>query len=274
MEHQVDRQDGIRDVREALAARPDEDFVISAPVRRKSAVRAKPRKVTVGERVMAFVLSHPREMLAATLLTGCAGIIAWNALVLQSARHPAPLFNQRDGAAASARPVPPTRPVVTQSVAPDPQVSLPPSTQLGPAAPAQAIPPAAAPKLPSRSAIADLIRNGGEVPSAPPRPVAPSAPAPAAGAAPVMRDPIGEIIRMGGPVPTPPANVGKAGDVVLSGQRALAKLGYNVKPDGMMGAGTRQAIERFEQERRLPVTGEFNPRTVRELTTASGMAVQ
>nr|WP_281409345.1 peptidoglycan-binding domain-containing protein [Microvirga terricola] len=78
---------------------------------------------------------------------------------------------------------------------------------------------------------------------------------------------------MGGPVPTPPANVGKS-DVVLSGQRALAKLGYNVKPDGVMGAGTRQAIERFEQERRLPVTGDFSPRTIRELAAASGIAVQ
>jgi peptidoglycan hydrolase-like protein with peptidoglycan-binding domain len=41
-----------------------------------------------------------------------------------------------------------------------------------------------------------------------------------------------------------------------------------------MGSGTRQAIERFEQDRRLPVTGEFNARTVRELTTASGITVQ
>jgi peptidoglycan hydrolase-like protein with peptidoglycan-binding domain len=91
-----------------------------------------------------------------------------------------------------------------------------------------------------------------------------------------VRDPIAEIIRMGGPVPTPPANVGRsdAGDLVLSGQRALARLGYGVKVDGMMGAGTRQAIERFEQDRRLPVTGEFGPRTVRELSAVSGIMVQ
>ncbi len=81
---------------------------------------------------------------------------------------------------------------------------------------------------------------------------------------------------MGGPVPTPPANVGKAdaGEVVLAGQRALAKLGYGVKADGIMGAGTRQAIERFEQDRRLPVTGEFGARTARELSAASGITVQ
>jgi peptidoglycan hydrolase-like protein with peptidoglycan-binding domain len=41
-----------------------------------------------------------------------------------------------------------------------------------------------------------------------------------------------------------------------------------------MGPGTRQAIERFERDRRLPVTGEFTPRTVRELTAASGISVE
>ena len=80
---------------------------------------------------------------------------------------------------------------------------------------------------------------------------------------------------MGGAVPTPPANVGRpdGADPVLSAQRALAKLGYPVKPDGMMGAATRTAIERFEQDRRLPVTGEFNARTLRDLSAASGISI-
>lgn len=84
------------------------------------------------------------------------------------------------------------------------------------------------------------------------------------------------MIRMGGPVPVPPGNVGRTdpGDTILAGQRALARLGYSVKVDGMMGSGTRQAVERFEQERRLPVTGEFNARTMRELSNASGITVQ
>jgi peptidoglycan hydrolase-like protein with peptidoglycan-binding domain len=84
------------------------------------------------------------------------------------------------------------------------------------------------------------------------------------------------MIRMGGPVPVPPANVGRSdpGDTILSGQRALARLGYSVKVDGVMGSGTRQAVERFEQDRRLPVTGEFNARTIRELSSHSGIAVQ
>ncbi|MBF9232037.1 peptidoglycan-binding domain-containing protein [Microvirga alba] len=265
-------------MREALAARPDGDFIVSAPVRRKSSARTKAKKVGVGARLMAFVFSHPREMIAAAFLAGCGGVITYNALVLQSARHPAPLFNQRDIGPAR-QPLPPLRPGagVTEPQSPAPAPAQP--AALVPAAPAATPAPAAPSKLPSRGAIADLIRNGGEAAPAPPQPAKAAVvppPAPTAAAAPVMRDPIGEIIRMGGPVPTPPANVGKAGsgDLVMSGQRALAKLGYSVKADGMMGTGTRQAIERFEQERRLPVTGDFSPRTVRELSAASGIVVQ
>jgi peptidoglycan hydrolase-like protein with peptidoglycan-binding domain len=128
-----------------------------------------------------------------------------------------------------------------------------------------------------------MIRNGGEpapAAQAASRPAQATASAmaaaPSPNRAPTVRDPIAEIIRLGGPVPTPPANVGRAdsGDLVLAGQRALARLGYGVKADGLMGAGTRQAIERFEQDRRLPVTGEFSGRTARELSALSGIAVQ
>ncbi len=61
---------------------------------------------------------------------------------------------------------------------------------------------------------------------------------------------------------------------VLAAQRALNKLNYGpVKPDGLMGPGTRQAIERFERDRKLPVTGEPAGRTARELAAASGIAI-
>jgi peptidoglycan hydrolase-like protein with peptidoglycan-binding domain len=271
-------------LREALAARPDGDFMVAAPARRRSP--AKVKKVGAGARLLSFALRHPREIVVSLLLTGCGGAIAWNALVLQTARHPAPLFNQQNPAPQLARPLPPTRPAPPAPEAPA-QAAVQPSSLAPAVAPAPA-----APKLPSRGAIVDLIRNGGDAaqslaaqsqasqPQAPQPPVRAASAPPAASAAPskapAMRDPIGEIIRMGGPVPTPPANVGKAepGDLILAGQRALAKLGYGIKADGLMGTGTRQAIERFEQERHLPVTGEFGARTARELSAASGIAVQ
>lgn len=250
----------------------------SAPARRRSPARAK--KPSAGARLFSLATGHPREVLAALFLTGCGGFIAWNALVLQNARHPAPLFTPQAGqrpAPEAVRPVPPTRPLAAQSE----QEAVAPIQPMASVANPTPAAPAPASKLPSRGAISDMIRNGGEVAQpAPPQarvaPVAPTAPAPAPSRAPTVRDPIGEIIRMGGPVPTPPANVGQAdsGGLVLSGQKALAKLGYGIRADGVMGAGTRQAIERFEQDRRLPVTGEFGPRTARELSSLSGIAVQ
>ena len=63
--------------------------------------------------------------------------------------------------------------------------------------------------------------------------------------------------------------------LVAAAQRALAKLDYlSSKPDGVLGPATRQAIERFEREHRLPVTGDLGPRTARELAATSGIPVE
>jgi hypothetical protein len=279
-------------VRDAFAAESEDDFDLPAVVRRKAPPRPQkrasrqPRKVGVAERVIAQALNNPGKLLAALFLTGCSGAIAWNALALQSVRHPAPLFNHSDPAVAAAAPaaalsevLPPARPGA-ESVDAQAMVSDEPVPQAAPPVEAVSAPPVSAPRPPARSAMTDLIRNGGVPPTAP-QPAArvqqsAAAPAPTPARAPTVRDPIAEMIRLGGPVPTPPANVGRqdAGDIVLSGQRALARLGYSVKVDGMMGPGTRQAIERFQQDRRIPVTGEFSGRTLRELSSLSGITVQ
>ena len=62
---------------------------------------------------------------------------------------------------------------------------------------------------------------------------------------------------------------------VAAAQRALAKLGYGpLKADGVLGEGTRQAIERFERDRRLAVTRDLAPRTLKELSAQSGVAIE
>jgi hypothetical protein len=279
-------------LREAFVDQPDDDMDLPAVVRRKAPARppqrraAKPpRRPGMAERTVAFVFGHPRQILAALFLTGCGGAIAWNALALQSSRHPAPLFNTREivlapepsPEAETDQLLPPVRPgtelAAQPATGPNPHAFAPPA-----AAPEASA--AGAPAKPvARSPIADMIRNGGQPAPAAAPPARAQQPAPAA-APPVARtaarDPIADMIRMGGPVPVPPGNVGRSdpGDTVLAGQRALARLGYSVKVDGLMGSGTRQAIERFEQDKRLPVTGEFNARTMRELSSASGIAVQ
>lgn len=279
-------------MRDAFAAESDDDFDLPAVVRRKAPPRPQkraarqPKKVGVAERAIGQALSNPGKVLAALFLVGCSGAIAWNALVLQHVRHPAPLFNHSDPAQAAVAPaaatsdmLPPARPVAETA---DAQAMVPHDPMQQAAAPVEAAPAqtVSAPRTPARSAMTDLVRNGGVPPAAAPQPAARpqqnaavAAPAPPRAAA---RDPIADMIRLGGPVPTPPANVGRQdpGDTVLAGQRALARLGYSVKVDGMMGPGTRQAIERFEQDRRLPVTGEFSGRTVRELAAQSGISVQ
>jgi peptidoglycan hydrolase-like protein with peptidoglycan-binding domain len=58
-------------------------------------------------------------------------------------------------------------------------------------------------------------------------------------------------------------------------QRALADFGYGqVAPTGVMGAETKSAIERFERERKLPVTGQVSDRLVRELAAVTGRPLE
>ncbi|HEX8666687.1 MAG TPA: peptidoglycan-binding domain-containing protein [Beijerinckiaceae bacterium] len=111
-----------------------------------------------------------------------------------------------------------------------------------------AVPPAAAPTVPT---------------------TAPTTAPPAA--KPAGRDPIGDLIR--GVDPTTVAS--KDAAKVAAAQKALTKLNYGaLKSDGVIGPGTRQAIEKFERDRRLPVTGELGPRTVRELSAQAGMPIE
>jgi hypothetical protein len=66
----------------------------------------------------------------------------------------------------------------------------------------------------------------------------------------------------------------KESKTVLAAQRALVKLGFVVKPDGIVGGATRQAIEQFERDRGLPVQGELSPKVLRELSAKSGIAIE
>ncbi len=237
-------------------------------------------------RGIALATRHPIEIAIALALGGGGGWIAWNALAVQTSRHPAPLFGEFKP--EKREPRPPARPAEPLVTVPKPVTrEAPRQDAIGdlirqgeiPRAPRTAEPvrpaepparpalqaPKAPPPAPPRDPIGDLIRSGDE------KPAAPSAPPAAQPAA----DPIGDLLRSENPVP--PAYVGRADSsaLVASGQRALVKLGFGpLKADGLMGPSTRQAIERFERERKLPVTGEFGPRTARELALQSGLPVE
>ena len=52
-------------------------------------------------------------------------------------------------------------------------------------------------------------------------------------------------------------------------------FGYGqIKPTGNFDAATRAAIEKFERDRKLPVTGQISDRFVRELSTMTGRPLE
>lgn len=62
---------------------------------------------------------------------------------------------------------------------------------------------------------------------------------------------------------------------ILAVQAALADFGYGqVKPTGVFDADTRNAIEKFERDRRLPVTGDISDTVVRELAAMTGRPLE
>jgi Putative peptidoglycan binding domain len=106
---------------------------------------------------------------------------------------------------------------------------------------------------------------------APPRPAeataavrAPAVPRPQAPAA-RRSDPIAELIG---------ASVGSPARV-LAVQRALSEFGYGqIKISGTLDQATSAAIERFEGEHRLPVTGRISDRLLSELAVMAGHPLQ
>jgi hypothetical protein len=82
-------------------------------------------------------------------------------------------------------------------------------------------------------------------------------------------DPMADLVR----TTSAPAPSGSAR--VAAVQRALTDYGYGqLKPTGTIGADTQAAIQRFERERKLPITGQMSDRLVRELGLATGKPIQ
>jgi hypothetical protein len=87
-------------------------------------------------------------------------------------------------------------------------------------------------------------------------------PSPAPSQSPPRRnDPIADLI---GPSPR-----------IVAVQHALSNYGYGqIKPTGMLDDATSQAIEKFEREHKMPVTGRVSDRLVSELATMTGQPIE
>jgi len=218
---------------------------------------------------------NPRDTIALGVVAIAVGAILINALHLQPGPHPAPIFKIRPRPVASADPAPtlaslrpPQAPAARTDAAPSgrARADLIADIQRELAkrnfydGPADGI---SGPK--TDAAIRDFIQAAGVKIAAEPsdellRTLARSpVKAPSArGAAPGRADPIAELIE-----PSPRR--------VLAVQRALAEAGYGqIKPTGVYGPETRAAIEKFERERKQPITGQISDRLVRELAALTG----
>ncbi len=226
------------------------------------------------------------------LVAAIAGIFA-NALLLQRTRHPAPLLGHQ---ASAQRPAPaqgparPPRPETQQPVAAPnpPQVAAREpldkpvnETPIAPKARQTAATPAAAAK-PS-DGIGQLLRTSAREPrpaaTVEPRPAAPVEHRPAAPvehrpAAPTRSRPAAAPPRRPAPPQQPSqAAAAQPSRTVAAAQRALVKLGFVLHADGVAGASTIAAIERYERDRGLPARGTLSPDLVRRLAGESGIPI-
>jgi hypothetical protein len=195
-----------------------------------------------------ILLRSPKDMVAGAVAFAAVSAIIANALFLQAGRHPSPMFGSvvaiPAAALAPANPLPRPRPVEADSSLLEPKLAEPKSAEPKPAEPKAADP------------LANLVKATSAAPVAPPTIVRPSAPIPASSRT--------ETIANSAPISRRVAAV----------QRALTEYGYGqLKPTGTVGSDTQAAIQKFERERKLPMTGQMSDRLVRELTAVIGRPI-
>lgn len=200
---------------------------------------------------MRILLHSPKDMVAGMIAFAAVSAIIANAVFMQAGRHPSPMFGSSVtvpmAAPASApaasllpRPRPPEAMAAAKSVGP---IDVKPLDNK-PADPLHLVKPAVAP---------------------------PAAPAAVAAPTSVMRP----------PAPVPPARIDPVGDLITASrrvaqvQRTLTEYGYGqLKPTGTIGSDTQAAIQKFERDRKLPVTGQMSDRLVRELSVMTGKPIE
>jgi hypothetical protein len=194
---------------------------------------------------MRILLHSPKDTAVGALAFAAVVAIIINALFLQRGYHPAPMFGSvvvmPATGSASTSPLPRRRPIEPEAAVSEPRVTEP--------KPAEK---AAEPKL------ADPVGSF----------VKATSPSPATSA---------NALRPPAPVPVSSRNETSANSAprrVAAVQRALTDYGYGqLKPTGTVGSDTQAAIQKFEREHKMPLTGQVSDRLVRELTAMIGHAI-
>ena len=181
---------------------------------------------------MRILLYSPKDMVAGMLAFAAVGGIITNALFLQAGHHPSPMFGT-----AVTTPVPAAAPV---SPLPRPR-----PTEAAEAKPVEFR------SAETNDPLTNLVKATGASASTP-----------------------SNIPRPPAPVPVPMRNEALAPSGsrrVAAVQRALTEYGYGqLRATGTIGADTQAAIQRFEKDRKIPVTGQMSDRVVHELVAMIG----
>jgi len=86
-------------------------------------------------------------------------------------------------------------------------------------------------------------------------------------------DPIGDLIGTS-TAPSSTASVGSSARI-MAVQRVLSEFGYGqLRSSGTLDEPTSAAIQKFEADRKLPVTGRLSDRLLSELATMTGRPIQ
>jgi hypothetical protein len=194
-----------------------------------------------GERnlAMRLLLHSPKDLIAGALAFAAISAIVANAVFMQAGHHPSPMFGAPANVpVAAANPLPRPRPV---------EATLRPAdVKLAEVRPAEAKP----------AAPVSVIAKTTAAPVASANVARPPAPIPVSS----RSDPVGDLI--------------VASRRVAAVQRALTDYGYGqLKPTGTAGSETQAAIQKFERDRKLPITGQISDRLVRELSAATGRSI-
>jgi hypothetical protein len=192
---------------------------------------------------MRMLLHSPKDMIAGVLAFAAVSAIITNALFLQAGRHPSPMFGSVVALPATgsvASPLPRPRPVdaMTRSAEPSPADPKP-------------VEPKAA------DTLANLVKSTSAPAVTPSNTARPPASIPVTSHTETTANPAAGQRR------------------VAAVQRALTEYGYGqLKPTGTVGSDTQAAIQKFERERKIPVTGQVSDRLVRELAAVTGRPVE
>jgi len=224
-----------------------------AAPRRRGAKAAVIDVETERNLVMRVLLHSPKDTLAGLVAVAAVGAIVANALFLQTGRHPAPMFGTvinfpAPSSATLSNPLPRPRPVGADTSPLEPRATEF-RAESKPVERAAEKPPEKPVEATASTRSSDPMTNLVKATtSAPPSALRPPAPIPAQ--SPAARR-------------------------IAGVQRALSEYGYgNLKITGTMSGETQAAIQKFEREHKMQVTGQVSDRLLRELGAAIGHPVE